>query len=239
MSRAVSYEVVDGVQAPWLRRRFGDHYAQISSQTTMKLRSSAKDVARALRGHVPPEIEELTKKFAEPPQGITDHDFVFGYESPEGHVAGSLETDEALGEYVRRFPEDWKITQKCLGQVRQSTRHPCHPVGEQVLIYDPSAPGGVSKEAIELCDGKTVLTGQGATATVKLLDQGIQEVMEYTLDNGEILRCTPQHRLLTTLGWRSAQEVFDRGLDLVSAASCQGTLSPTSRTSPEKKEESA
>lgn len=117
----------------WLQKRFGACYAQISVDTTLKLRSAVKDVARWKRavegrgGFVPPEIEVLAKKFEEPPQGVNDHDFVFGYkkEGEDVWVKGSLEKDPALQEYVRLFPEEWEQVQRCLGLSRQKSRHAC------------------------------------------------------------------------------------------------------------------
>jgi DNA polymerase III alpha subunit len=109
----------------WLRERFGDHYAQISVDTTLKLRSAVKDVARVTLGHVPPDIEALTRKFANPPQGIDDYKFVFGYEDSGNWVQGSIETDEALRAYVRQYPKQWDTVKKCLGLARQKSRHAC------------------------------------------------------------------------------------------------------------------
>lgn len=109
----------------WLWQRFGDHARQISTKTTLKLRSSVKDVARVTYGKVPEDIEQLTKKFQNAPQGVLDKDFVFGYDMGEGWVQGSIETDEALKQYVKKYPSQWAIVQKCLGLSRQKSRHPC------------------------------------------------------------------------------------------------------------------
>lgn len=110
---------------PWLKTRFGDHYAQISTDTTLKLKSSAKDVARVRYGQVPEEIEELTKKFQMPPQGISDLDFVFGYKAGDDWVEGSVESDNALQTYIARYSNDWEIVQKLLGIPRSKGRHAC------------------------------------------------------------------------------------------------------------------
>lgn len=108
----------------WLKERFGDHYAQLSVETTLKLKSSIKDVARVVHGgRVPDDIEALTKKMPVPPQGISDRDFVFGYKANEKQVPGAIETDPSLMEYVRKYPEEWKIVCKALGLSRQLGRH--------------------------------------------------------------------------------------------------------------------
>jgi hypothetical protein len=109
----------------WLKQRFGDHYAQISVDSTLKLKMAVKDVSRSRRGHVPPELEVWTKKFIMPPQGVNDYDFVLGYENDEGHVQGSVEFDPALRDYIAKYPGDWEIVQKCLGLARSKGRHAC------------------------------------------------------------------------------------------------------------------
>lgn len=110
----------------WLRERFGDHVSQISVDSTLKLKMAVKDVSRSQRGFVPPELEVWTKKFAMPPQGVDDYDFVMGYDTDDGnYITGSVETDPALREYVKRYPKDWEIVQKCLGLARQKGRHAC------------------------------------------------------------------------------------------------------------------
>lgn len=110
----------------WLKKRFGDHYAQISTDTQLRLKSSIKDVHRVRSGYVLPEIEALTKKMPIPPQGISDRDFVFGYKDSNGDkVRGISETDPALMQYIDNFPEEWAIVCKCLGITRNKSRHAC------------------------------------------------------------------------------------------------------------------
>lgn len=111
-------------QNGWLHNRFGDHFAQISVDTTLKLRSSVKDVARVLNHkHVPREVEELTKRFENAPQGVSDSDFLFGYDNNGEFVQGSIDRDPAIREYIEKYPEEWKIVQRCLGLSRQKGRH--------------------------------------------------------------------------------------------------------------------
>ncbi len=122
----------------WFQRRFGDHCAQLSVDTKLKLKSAVKDVARMLHNtdsaadqQAWMDIESWSRKFIMPPQGLNDYDFVIGYDSDEGvYVKGSSESghsghDIALGEYIRKYPADWEIVQKCLGLARQKSRHAC------------------------------------------------------------------------------------------------------------------
>lgn len=116
---------IDFMNKGWLQTRFGDHQAQVSTSTKLRLRSSVKDVARVLHGRVSDEIERLTKRMAKPPQGVEDYDFIFGYEDSGNHVPGSITTDLALQEYVAKYPRDWEVVVKCLGLQRQRGKHAC------------------------------------------------------------------------------------------------------------------
>jgi hypothetical protein len=157
-----------------------------------------------------------------PPQGITDFDFVLGYDNDEGHTVGSIEYDPILKDYIKRYPADWEVVKKCLGLTRSKGRHACLPAGE--LIYTKQQ-GLV--DIIE-CEGKEVYTGQAVkgnpdrstkgyapNGVATLLSQGEREVWEYTLQNGKTIRCTPDHKILTMEeGWTNIQNAYENGLTL-------------------------
>jgi len=113
----------------WLTERFGENVAQISTDTTMKLKSAVKDTFRALYGIGSPQltaVSKLTHDFPMPPQGIEDYDFVFGYEgSDKTWKQGAIETDPVLIKFTQDFPKEWSIIQQCLGMTRQKGRHAC------------------------------------------------------------------------------------------------------------------
>lgn len=109
----------------WLKDRFGDCVAQISTDGTLKLKSAMKDVARMKVGFVPPEIHGLASKIEDPPQGISDKDFLFGYKDSENWVPGLIETSEEVKEYIAKYPDHWAVVQKCVGLARQKGRHAC------------------------------------------------------------------------------------------------------------------
>lgn len=113
----------------WLKERFGAHFAQISTDTTLRMRSAVKDIARMRLGAVPEDVEQLAKNFRNPPQGMDDLKFILGYETEEGErILGSIETghsgtDEALLTYKERYPEDYASALKALGLPRSKSRH--------------------------------------------------------------------------------------------------------------------
>lgn len=111
----------------WLRERFGDCVAQISTDTTIRVKSAVLDVhrIRSPDRRVPEEVSKLAHRFAQVPQGISDHNHVFGYDNNGEQVPGAVEWDEALAEYVKRYPVEWDIVQKCLGITRGKSVHAC------------------------------------------------------------------------------------------------------------------
>ncbi len=129
----------------WLSARFGDHYAQISVDHTLKLKNAVKDVHRARHGVVPGEIHAWCKQFEESPQGLPDFDFVVGYENDEGVHPGSITRDKALQEYSNTYPEDFEIVKKCLGLARHKSSHPCafviadRPISDFIPLTRPKS----------------------------------------------------------------------------------------------------
>jgi len=110
----------------WLRERFGDHVAQISTDSSMRLKSSIRDVHRFREGFVSQEIEDLCRKLPVPPQGISDHDYVFGYSDDDGNqIDGVSETNPTVRKYIECYPEEWRIVAQMLGITRQKSRHAC------------------------------------------------------------------------------------------------------------------
>lgn len=110
-------------QGGWLKERFGDHFAQISNVSTLKLRNAIKDVSRVIQGKVSPEIEAITKKLPVPQQGLDELSFINGYEGTEGWVPGIKDTNETLKDFIKKYPEIWDITQKALSLPRQYSKH--------------------------------------------------------------------------------------------------------------------
>lgn len=108
----------------YLYSRWGDKAAQISTRTTIRLKSAIKDTNRYFKGKVEAEIEVFSKGLPAPPQGINDHQFVFGYEDSDGeHIPGLIEQSEDLKKYSESRPQEWEIVSKAMGLTRAYSRH--------------------------------------------------------------------------------------------------------------------
>jgi DNA polymerase III alpha subunit len=119
-------ELLTDPENGWLYKRFGKNVAAVSTNTMLRLKSSIKDVHRSVHGRVEPEIEALCKKLPNPPQGIDDADFIFGYTGDDGkEVKGLLDESDELKAYIAKYPTEWGIVRKMLGIARQKSRHAC------------------------------------------------------------------------------------------------------------------
>lgn len=108
----------------YLYSKWGNRAAQISTRNMIRLKSAIKDTNRYINGTVEKEIDSITKGLPDAPQGVTDKDFVFGYEDSDGNRnEGLIETNEILKKYIETRPYEWLIVQKALGIVRSQSLH--------------------------------------------------------------------------------------------------------------------
>jgi DNA polymerase-3 subunit alpha len=116
----------------FLDLNYKDRWAQISIRTLMKLKSAIRDVNRFKKGKVEDEIETFAKNLEATPQGISDKDFVFGYED----TPGLIDRDLRLRDYINKRPDEWEIVKKTLGIPRQHGRHASAFVISDIPIND-------------------------------------------------------------------------------------------------------
>ena len=139
----------------YLYGRYGDKAAQISTRTTIRLKSAIKDTNRYFKGKVEPEIEVFTKGLPAPPQGVNDHQFVFGYEDSDGErILGLVEQSEDLQKYATNRPEEWAIVSKAMGLTRAFSKHASAFVLSDVPIKDivPVRDGNVTQYEAKECE---------------------------------------------------------------------------------------
>jgi DNA-directed DNA polymerase III PolC len=149
----------DGLSG-YLYGKYGDKAAQISTRTTIRLKSAIKDTNRYFNGKVEDSIETFTKGLPAPPQGVNDHQFVFGYEDTDGHhVPGLIEQSEQLKQYSESRPKEWEIVSKAMGITRAFSKHASAFVLSDVPIQDilPTKDGNVTQyEAKEVEAAKLI-----------------------------------------------------------------------------------
>lgn len=139
----------------YLYTKYGNKAAQISTRTTIRLKSAIKDTNRYFKGKVEPEIDVFSKGLPTPPQGLTDLEFVFGYDDgEEGHILGLLEQSEDLRKYVESRPEEWAIVSKAMGLTRAFSKHASAFVLSDIPIKDivPVRDGNVTQYEAKECE---------------------------------------------------------------------------------------
>lgn len=132
----------------YLYGRWGNKAAQISTRTTIRLKSAILDTNRYFNGKVQDEIAMLSKGLPPPPQGVSDADFVFGYEdSDEVHHAGLIEVSDELKKYSQERPNEWEIVSKAMGLTRAYSKHASAFVIADVPIQDviPTKDGNITQ----------------------------------------------------------------------------------------------
>ena len=139
----------------YLYERWGNKAAQISTRHKVRLKSAVKDTNRYLNGTVEKEVELFSKSLPEPPQGVPDVEFVFGYEDTDGnHMPGLIEVSEKLKAYASSRPKEWEIVQKALGITRAHSRHASAFVLSDVPISDilPTKEGNITQYEAKQCE---------------------------------------------------------------------------------------
>jgi DNA polymerase III alpha subunit/intein/homing endonuclease len=132
----------------YLYGRWGDKAAQISTRTTIRLKSAILDTNRYFNGKVEDSIAMMSKGFPTPPQGVTDHQFVFGYEdTDDNHIDGLIEVSDELKKYSVERPQEWEIVSKAMGLTRAYSKHASAFVISDVPISDviPTKDGNITQ----------------------------------------------------------------------------------------------
>jgi DNA polymerase III alpha subunit len=139
----------------YLYGTWGDKAAQISTRTTIRLKSAIKDTNRYFKGKVEDEIETFTESLPAPPQGVSDLGFVFGFEDDEGnHFDGLIEQNDSLKQYAEKRPKEWEIVSKSMGLVRAYSKHASAFVLSNVAISEtlPTKEGYITQYEAKECE---------------------------------------------------------------------------------------
>ena len=110
----------------YLTQKYGDNFCRISIDLLLRIKSAIKDAERLTYGYVRPTTEDLTKGLPVTPQGVDDHDFVFGYtDDNDVHHQGLFDQNEKLRKYAEDNADIWAIVKEMLSIQRGKSVHAC------------------------------------------------------------------------------------------------------------------
>ncbi len=144
----------------YLFQKYGDKAAQVSTRTLLRIKSAILDANRFMNGgKVEDEVSKLSKSLPNTPQGVSDNDFVFGYEDSNGnHVEGLLDKNDDLQEYATSRPKEWDIVKRALSLARQNSRHACAylisdtPIEDTIPIMEVGGVKRVTQPEAKQCE---------------------------------------------------------------------------------------
>lgn len=105
----------------YILKKYGDRYSLIATNLLLHLKSSIKDVERAVTGQVWPETDRMCSMIKGAPQGMSDAEWLFGYKDKttgamvKGFWDENSEGAHMLQQWAKDNPEMWQTVQKCIG----------------------------------------------------------------------------------------------------------------------------
>jgi DNA polymerase-3 subunit alpha len=115
----------------YIESKYGARAAPISINSLIKVKAAIRDVERMHKGEVTLETEMMCRSLPNMPQGVDGEKWLNGYQDKElgTWVPGFLEDKSPAAAVLKKYsidnPEIWEETIKCLGIMRQKSRHAC------------------------------------------------------------------------------------------------------------------
>jgi DNA polymerase-3 subunit alpha len=110
----------------YLKEKYKLGFAQIATFNKMKTKNAIKDAMFALHGRNrnDAEVSAICNSIPDSPQGVDEHDFLYGYTDQEGNYnAGIVEVNKTLANFFQQRPEVEKMVKKLIGTIRGWSRH--------------------------------------------------------------------------------------------------------------------
>jgi len=110
----------------YLKKKYGLGFAQIATFNKMKTKNAIKDAMFALygRNRNDQEVMAVCKDIEDSPQGVDEHDFLYGYTDQEGNYnAGQIEINKQLANFFQTYPDVEAMVKKLIGTIRGLSRH--------------------------------------------------------------------------------------------------------------------
>ena len=110
----------------YLMDKYGLGFAQIATFNKMKTKNAIKDAMFALYGknRNDPEVAAICSVIQDSPQGVDEHDFLYGYTDKEGtYHQGEVEQKPVLANFLDANPTIKNMVDKLIGMPRGWSRH--------------------------------------------------------------------------------------------------------------------
>jgi DNA polymerase III subunit alpha len=110
----------------YLKEKYNDGFAQISTFTKIKTKNAIKDAMRAIYGILSnnPDVETVCKTIPNSSQGIDEKDFLYGYtDENEVYHEGIYNTNETLQDFFKKYPKAKGMVDRLIGLTRGWGRH--------------------------------------------------------------------------------------------------------------------
>lgn len=127
----------------YLQQKYGLGFAQMATFSKMKTKKAIKDAMASLYGRngKDPEISAVCDDIDDSPQGVDEHDFLYGYTDQEGEEhKGEVEKKPMLAAFFKSRPEVEELVKKLIGAIAGWSRHASAFVISTVDLADGRVP---------------------------------------------------------------------------------------------------
>jgi DNA polymerase-3 subunit alpha len=110
----------------YLQQKYGLGFAQIATFQKLKTKNAIKDAMYAIYGKKgnDPEVAAICETIPDSPQGVDEHDFLYGYTDQEDNYnPGLVEVNRQLANFFKAKPEVQKMVNRLIGMIRGWGRH--------------------------------------------------------------------------------------------------------------------
>lgn len=110
----------------YLQDKYKLGFAQIATFNKMKTKNAIKDAMYSLygRNRNDPEVRAICDSIPDSPQGVDEHDFLYGYTDQEDvEHKGQVQVNEMLANFFKARPEVEQMVKKLIGAIRGWSRH--------------------------------------------------------------------------------------------------------------------
>ena len=110
----------------YLQEKYGLGFAQMATFSKMKTKKAIKDAMYSLygRGGKDPEIVAVCNEIDDSPQGVDEHDFLYGYTDAEDvDHKGEVDKKPILANFFKQRPEVQELVNKLIGAIAGWSRH--------------------------------------------------------------------------------------------------------------------